>query len=143
MLKLHSMILCCWCASQLASPGAEKVDSDVCVYGATSGGVVASVSAARLGKSVVLLSLNNHIGGMTASGLGVRDIGGRKDPSYIGGITHEFYQRIGRRYGASTAVYSFEPHVAEEVFWQMASDAGVTIYTNQRLAAVILDAKRI
>ena len=135
MLKYHSLILCWWCASLLASPGAQEVQSDVCVYGATSGGVAASVAAARLGKSVVLLSLNNHIGGMTASGLGVTDIGGRKDPSYIGGIAREFYQLVGRRYGASKAVYSFEPHVAEAVFWQMASEAGVTIYTNQRLAA--------
>ena len=33
------------------------------------------MAAARLGKSVALLSLNNHLGGMTASGLGVTDIG--------------------------------------------------------------------
>jgi len=57
------------------------VDSDICVYGATSGGVAAAVAAARLGKSVALVSLNNHVGGMTASGLGVTDIGPGNDTS--------------------------------------------------------------
>src|SRR5437016_5233970 len=65
---------------------ASVIDSDICVYGGSSGGVVAAVAAARLGKTVVLLSLNNHIGGMTASGLGVTDIGPGNNAAYIGGI---------------------------------------------------------
>ena len=36
-------------ASQLF---ADTVESDVCVYGGTSGGVIAAVQAARMGKTV-------------------------------------------------------------------------------------------
>ena len=78
-----------------SSLAAQIVESDVCVYGGTSGGVSAAVAAARLGKSVSLLSLNNHVGGMTAGGLGVTDIGPGNDPSYLGGIAREFYKRVG------------------------------------------------
>src|SRR5947199_6348506 len=52
---------------------APVIETDVCVYGGTSGGAVAGVTAARLGKTVALVSFNNHIGGMTSGGLGVTD----------------------------------------------------------------------
>ena len=112
------------------------LDADICVYGGTSGGVTAAVAAARLGKSVVLVSLNNHLGGMSASGLGVTDISlsPANEPSYIGGLSREFYTRVGQQYGSSSQVYYFEPKVAERVFWQMATNAGVSVFTNQLLA---------
>ena len=73
---------------------------------------------------------------MTASGLGVTDIGPGNNASYIGGIAKEFYHRVGAAYGSSNSVYYFEPHVAENVFWQMLNEAGVSIYMNQHLASV-------
>jgi hypothetical protein len=123
--------------------GGQVIDSDICVYGATSGGVVAAVAAARLGKSVALVSLNNHVGGMTASGLGVTDIGPGNDYSYLGGIPREFYKRVGAAYGSTNLVIWFEPHVAENVFWQMLAEAGVGVYTNQLLASVTMTNQRI
>ncbi|MEQ1841046.1 MAG: FAD-dependent oxidoreductase, partial [Verrucomicrobiales bacterium] len=48
---------------------AATLESDICVYGGTSGGVVAAVQAARMGKSVVLLEPRKHLGGMTSGGL--------------------------------------------------------------------------
>ena len=122
---------------------AGVVDSDICVYGGTSGGVAAAVAAARLGKSVAFVSLNNHVGGMTASGLGVTDIGPGNDTSYIGGISREFYKRVGAAYGSANLVIWFEPHVAENVFKQMLTEAGVTLYTNQLLASATLVSNRI
>lgn len=122
--------------SMIHTRGGVVAEVDVCVYGGTSGGVSAAVAAARLGKKVALVSLNNHVGGMTASGLGVTDIGPGNNASYIGGIAKEFYQRVGQAYGTSSAAYYFEPHVAENVFWQMLSQAGVSIFTNQRLSSV-------
>jgi hypothetical protein len=116
---------------------------DVCVYGGTSGGVVAAVAAARLGKSVALVSLNNHVGGMTASGLGVTDIGPGNDTSYVSGISREFYRRVGAAYGSTNLVIWFEPHVAENVFWQMLAEAGVMVYSNQLLAATTVVSNRI
>jgi len=119
------------------------VEADVLVYGGTSGGVSAAVAAARLGKSVALLSLNQHVGGMTASGLGVTDIGPGNDTSYISGISREFYKRVGAAYGSTNLVIWFEPHVAENVFRQMLAAVGVQVYSNQLLSAATLVSNRI
>jgi hypothetical protein len=118
----------------LASPAV--VTSDVCVYGGTSGGAIAAVAAARLGKNVSLVMFNNHVGGMTSSGLGVTDVG--SFPNSIGGFAAEFYSRVGAAYGSTNPVYWFEPHVAEQVFLQMLNGAGVAIFTNQQLASVTM-----
>ena len=125
------------------SSNAAVVETDVCIYGATSGGVTAAVAAARLGKSVALLSLNKHVGGMTASGLGVTDIGPGNDTSYVSGISREFYKRVGTNYGSANLVIWFEPHVAENVFWQMLAEAGVTVYSNRLLSAATMVSNRI
>lgn len=109
------------------------INADVCVYGGTSGGVVAAVAAARLGKNVALLVAGNHVGGMTAGGLGVTDLG---NPASIGGLAAEFYARVGQAYSATGPVYYFEPHVAETVFNQMLASAVVNVYTNLTLATV-------
>ena len=112
------------------------ITSDICVYGGTSGGAIAAVAAARLGKNVSLVMVNNHVGGMTSSGLGVTDVGNY--PSSIGGFAAEFYSRVGAAYGSTNPVYWFEPHVAEQAFLQMLNGAGVAIYTNQQLASVTM-----
>ncbi len=118
----------------LSSPAV--ITSDICVYGGTSGGAIAAVAAARLGKNVALVCVNNHVGGMTSSGLGVTDVG--NFPSSIGGFAAEFYSRVGQAYGSTNPVYWFEPHVAEQTFLQMLNGAGVAIYTNQQLASVTM-----
>jgi hypothetical protein len=119
---------------------AAPVRSDICVYGGTSGGVAAAVTAARLGKSVVLITCNNHVGGMSSAGLGVTDVG---QQGAIGGISREFYRRVGTRYGTNNVVYWFEPKVAEGVFWDMLREAGVTVFTNERIASVTNTNQRI
>src|ERR1039458_2794071 len=96
--------------------------SDIFVYGGTSGGVTAALSGARFGKSVALVCVNNHVGGMTSSGLGVTDVG---NAASIRGLAPEFYSRIGQAYGSANPVYWFEPHVAEQTFLQMLNGAGV------------------
>jgi choline dehydrogenase-like flavoprotein len=48
---------------------ATMLEADICVYGGTSGGVVAAVQAARMGRRVVLLEPGRHLGGMTSVGL--------------------------------------------------------------------------
>ena len=112
----------------------QEINTDVCVYGGTSGGVVAAVQAARMGKSVALVVVNNHLGGMSSGGLGSTDIGSYGD-SYIQGTAREFYTRVGQKYGTGAA-FAFEPHVAEAVFNEMAQQAGMIIYTNQYLVSV-------
>ena len=49
---LLSAVLALWGDSALAAPIAKVTETDVCVYGGTSGGVAAAVQAARMGKSV-------------------------------------------------------------------------------------------
>lgn len=106
-------------------------ETDLCIYGGTSAGVAAAVQAARMGKSVVIVCPDQHLGGMSSSGLGWTDAG---DKSLIGGISLEFYQRIARHYqqpdawkwqappesslagNVTKGQWTFEPHVAEQVF---------------------------
>ena len=116
------------------APAMSLAEADVCVYGGTSGGVAAAVQAARLGKRTVLIEPGRHLGGMTSSGLGVTDIGphGRE---YIGGISREFYRRVGAKYGRAEEVW-FEPKVAEQVFDEMAAEAGVIVVFGESLAGV-------
>ena len=66
---------------------------DIVIYGPTSAGVAAAVQAKRMGKSVIIVGPDKHLGGLTAGGLGWTD-SGNKD--VIGGISREFYQRVPR-----------------------------------------------
>ena len=134
----------------LAGPAAaaEVRQYDVVVYGGTSAGIAAAVHAARSGKSVVLISPQRRLGGMTTNGLGATD---SFDNSMIGGVSREFYRRIktwydnpaawthGRRETFDAyrpdddAMFRFEPHVAEEVFDDMLRGANVPVVFEQRL----------
>ena len=119
-----------WLLSARALYADQEVAVDVCVYGGTSGGVIAAVKAARLGKQVALICDKNHFGGMTSGGLGWTDTGNY--PSYIQGMAQEFYTRINSKYG-SNVNYHFEPHVAEAVFNDLLAGTGILLFTNQYL----------
>src|SRR5687767_9994499 len=82
-----------WAAALSA---AEVIEADVCVYGGTSGGVIAAVQAARLGKSAVIAEFGRHVGGLSSGGLGRTDTG---NIGSIGGLSREFYRRVGKVYG--------------------------------------------
>jgi hypothetical protein len=109
-----------------------KTQTDLCIYGGTSAGVVAAVAAARLGKRVVLLSFDRHLGGLSAGGLGATDIGNK---AAIGGIAREFYRRVGKCYGRAEN-WTFEPHVAAKVFDDFIREADVPVRFEQRLKLV-------
>jgi len=102
---------------------------DVVVYGGTSSGVVAAVKTARMGHAVVLIEPGRHLGGLSSGGLGATDIG-NKDA--IGGMSREFYRRVGAAYGQPEA-WKFEPHVAESVFNAWVREAGVPVVFGERL----------
>ncbi len=107
-------------------------DADVCVYGASPGGIIAAIQAARLNHSVVLLEPGPRVGGMTTSGLGFTDIGNK---AAVGGLAREFYRRVGRHYGEKEA-WTFEPHVAEAVFREWLAEVGVPVYCRQYVESV-------
>ena len=102
---------------------------DLVVYGGTAGGVIAGVAAAREGLKVALLEPRAHLGGMVSGGLGWTDYG-RKE--VIGGDSLEFFERVGAKYGEPIA-WHFEPHVAEDVFKDMAATSGVAVLYHHRL----------
>jgi hypothetical protein len=114
----------------MAAPTGQGVEIyDVVVYGGTSGGVAAAVQAARMEKSVVLVAPGRHLGGLSSAGLGATDIGNK---AAIGGISREFYQRLGKHYSQDEA-WTFEPHVAEDTFKAMIADASVPVVYEARL----------
>lgn len=135
--------------------GAAVIESDICIYGGTSGGVAAAVQAARLGKSVVIVCPEKHLGGLSSGGLGYTDSG---DKAVIGGISREFYQRVWKHYDQTNAwkweqreaygnqgqgtpaidkdlrtMWIFEPHVAEQVFEDWIREHKIPVYRDEWL----------
>ena len=115
----------------LAIPGAwaETRQFDVVVYGATASGVASAVAASRQGMRVVLVGVDDHVGGMVSGGLSATDKGKEE---VIGGLSREFFVRVGAHYGEAVE-WRFEPHVAEQVFLEMLSEAKVSRVTKARL----------
>src|SRR5215204_2062368 len=68
---------------------------DLVIYGGTSAAISAAAQARRMGKTVVVVSPDEHLGGLSSGGLGFTDTG---DKSVIGGLSREFYQRIWADY---------------------------------------------
>jgi hypothetical protein len=166
---LLALLLGLFCSSLLAPlEAAEIIQADLCIYGGTAGGVVAAVQVARMGKTAVIAEFGSHLGGLTSGGLGATDIGNK---AAIGGIAREFYHRIALHYATSSAwrfescesyftqraerlglsdlskpeatMWTFEPHVAEDIFFQMLTEAKVGVYFRQRLASVTKERGRI
>ena len=122
----------------------DDQEYDIVIYGATSGGIVAAVQAARKGLSVIIIEPYGHLGGLTTGGLGATD-SGRADA--IGGVSREFYQRLRKYYEndnvwihepstlqeGQDAIWRFEPHVAMKVYRQMLDEEGVPVVMNDRL----------
>ncbi len=129
--------------------------ADIVIYGGTSAGVIAAVQAKRMGKSVVIVCPDKHLGGLSSGGLGFTDTG---DKSVIGGLSREFYQRLWTHYnqpenwnwqkkseygnqgqgtpaidGEHRTMWIFEPHAAEGVFEDLAREYKLKIDRNEWL----------
>jgi hypothetical protein len=134
----------------LPSRAAAQDTYDVVVYGGTSGGIAAAIQTTRMGKSVVLIEPGKHLGGLTSGGLGATDIGNK---AAIGGISREFYRRVYKHYEKPEAwkwetaeqykssrqrpgeqeMWTFEPHVAEQIYRDMLAEAKVPVVFGERL----------
>ncbi|MBM4025915.1 MAG: FAD-dependent oxidoreductase [Planctomycetes bacterium] len=135
--------------------GQVKGEADVVIYGGTCAAVTAAVQAERMGKSVVIVCPERHLGGMSSGGLGFTDVG---DKSVIGGLSREFYHRLWQHYqkpeawrwqkreafgnrGQGTAaidqekrtMWVFEPHVAERVFEDFIAEHKIPVYRDEWL----------
>lgn len=120
-------------------PTTESLRVDLCIYGATSAGIMAAVEATRRGRTVALLNPGRHIGGLTSGGLGWTDYGKQH---VIGGLARDFYRRVGALYGKPEE-WQFEPHKAARVFETYLREAGVTVRPGQYLDRVELMDGRI
>lgn len=105
---------------------------DICIYGGTSGGVIAAYTARKAGKTVLLIEPGKHLGGMTSGGLGLTDIGNKYA---ITGISRDYYRRIGQHYGKFEQ-WVFEPHVAEALFNDYVKRGKVDVLFSHRLSSV-------
>src|SRR5689334_14712368 len=117
----------------------KTIQVDVCVYGATSAGIIAAYTAKKLHQSVLLVDPGKHIGGLTSGGLGFTDIGNKYA---VTGLGLDFYRRVGKKYGQFEA-WLFEPHVAEQVFEEYVDRAGVEVWYSRRVASVRKQGARI
>lgn len=113
-------------------PGIQ-IECDVAVYGGTPAGVTAAIQAARMGQTVVFLSFNRHVGGLSSGGLTSTDVGNK---AAIGGMAMEFYNRVGK-------LRDFRPSDAESLFLKMLAEAGVTVLSERCLESVNLENGRL
>ena len=141
---------------------------DVVVYGGTSAGVIAAVQAKKMGKSVVIVGPDVHLGGLSSGGLGYTDTGNK---AVIGGLARNFYHRVWVEYQKSDTwkwqqpeafgnkgqgtvamdkdertMWIFEPSVAEKVFEDYVKEFGLTVHRDEwldRAKGVRLAAGRI
>lgn len=134
MKKTILVITGCLFISIVYGKGREKSPTyDICIYGGTSAGVIAAYTAHKLGKSVVMVVPDGHIGGLSSGGLGQTDIGNKQ---VIGGLSREFYQRIGTFYGTKEA-WKFEPGAAKKVFDDFVKTAGIHVINLKKIERVI------
>lgn len=133
----------------------KSYKADVIVYGVTSAAVAAAVQVSRMGKTVIMVAPDKHLGGLSSSGLGFTDTGNK---TVIGGLAREFYQLIYQHYqdpaswkwlkqseygnvgqgnpaidGENRTMWIFEPHAAEESFEKLVTKANVKIYRDEWL----------
>ena len=130
-------------------------EADVVIYGGTSAAVISAVQVAQMGKSVLIVSPDIHLGGLSSGGLGWTDTG---DKRTIGGISRDFYHRIWKHYqkdeawmwqtredygatgigsraadGNKRTQWTFEPHVAEQVFEDYILENNITVLRDEWL----------
>lgn len=142
-------------AALLGGATIRAADYDVVVYGGTSAAVTAAVQAKTMGKTVVIVSPDKHLGGLSSGGLGWTDTGNK---AVIGGLAREFYHRVWKHYdaptgwkwqkkddygnkgqgtpaidGAQRTMWIFEPSVAEKVFDDLVREHGIPVLRDEWL----------
>ncbi len=158
MNLIRALLLCLSFAASLgnratwAEPATVR---DLVIYGPTSAGIAAAVQAKRMGLSVIVVGPDQHLGGLSAGGLGWTDSGNK---AVIGGVALDFYKRVYDYYdkpstwrwqeraaygnrgqgtpamdGDGRAMWVFEPHIAEQVFEDLVRDHAITVHRDEWL----------
>ncbi|MCK8494842.1 FAD-dependent oxidoreductase [Spirosoma sp. RP8] len=154
ILSCLALLLTVFTAANAARPVAVR-RADVIIYGGTASAVTAAVQVKKMGKSVLIVSPDKHLGGLSSGGLGFTDTGNKE---VIGGLSREFYQRLYQHYqqdsawkwqkrdeygnkgqgtpaidGNARTMWIFEPHAAEQVFEDFVRENKLTVYRNEWL----------
>jgi len=128
---------------------------DVVIYGGTCAAVTAAVQVKKMGKSVIIVSPDKHLGGLSSGGLGFTDTGNK---AVIGGLARDFYHRIYLHYqkaeswkqqkqseygnkgqgtpamdGENRTMWIFEPSAAEKVFEDYVKEFGIEVVRDEWL----------
>lgn len=154
-LILAFSFYCIVCAGKMPVINPKALSADIVIYGGTSAAIIAAVEAVHSGKSVLVVSPDMHLGGLSSGGLGFTDTGNK---SVIGGLSREFYHRVWLHYNDSSAwkwekhsefgnkgqgtvamdgenrtMWIFEPHVAEAVFEELVRENSIRVLRNEWL----------
>ncbi len=146
-----------------AAPASVRADEtknaneyDVVIYGGTCAAITAAVQTVKMGKTVVVVSPDKHLGGLSSGGLGATDSGNR---TVIGGLSREFYHRLWLHYQQESAwtfqemprqngipgqggrgidndtktMWVFEPKIAEKVFEDFVAEYQIPVVRQERL----------
>lgn len=133
----------------------KEYNADLIIYGGTSAAITAAVEAVNSGVSVIVVSPDKHLGGLSSGGLGFTDTGNK---SVIGGLAREFYHQIFLHYdqdkswtwqrkneygnqgqgtpavdGANRTMWIFEPHAAEMVFEKWVKEKKIQVLREELL----------
>jgi hypothetical protein len=133
----------------------HAADHDVVIYGGTCAAVTSAVQVKKMGKSVIIVSPDKHLGGLSSGGLGFTDTGNK---AVIGGLARDFYHRIYMHYdkdsswvqqkkseygnkgqgtpamdGENRTMWIFEPHAAEQVFEDYVKEFGIEVVRDEWL----------
>lgn len=133
----------------------KTFNADIIIYGGTSAAITAAVQARRMGKSVIVVSPDIHVGGLSSGGLGFTDTGNKE---VIGGLAREFYHRVFLHYqdskswkwqkpseygnkgqgtpaidGKDRTMWIFEPHTAEKIFESFIKENKLKVFRDEWL----------
>ena len=142
-------------ASTANTQSNNNAQYDLVIYGGTAAAVTAAVQAKQMGKTVIIVSPDKHLGGLSSGGLGFTDTGNK---AVIGGLAREFYHRVYQHYqkpeawnwerreqfgnigqgtvaldGENRTMWIFEPHVAEQVFEDFIREYKIPVVRNEWL----------
>ncbi|HCN28188.1 MAG TPA: pyridine nucleotide-disulfide oxidoreductase [Verrucomicrobiales bacterium] len=133
---------------------AQPLQTDLCIYGGTPGGIAMAVRAAREGLNVILVNHNDHLGGILSNGLGVWDTlwEGKRSPIYDE-ARKAIFDHYRTTYGEKSPQYrdalpgksghtngKFEPKVAEKTLTELvAKEKRIRVIKNRVLHSVKRD----
>ncbi|KAL4914812.1 FAD dependent oxidoreductase-domain-containing protein [Aspergillus aurantiobrunneus] len=106
-------------------------DYDIVVVGGTSAGYSAAIQAARLNRTVALLEMSKHVGGIAIEGAGASDIDSQsafQNSLTVGPLAFEFYRRVSARYNNTEAFdKAWSTHTKDKNLWRFESHVGQSV----------------